>query len=75
MENIRLNHLLDSELFKVSDYIVLSQRYRNEDIILINNLIKIVNSKNKKLIIALKKPEFKKIIKKSNLFRRILSRK
>ena len=47
MENIRLNHLLDSELFKVSDYIVLSQRYRNEDIILINKLIKIVNSKIK----------------------------
>ena len=68
MENIRLNHLLDSELFKVSDYIVLSQRYRNEDIILINNLIKIVNSKNKKLIIALKKPEFKKIIKKIKPF-------
>ena len=68
MENIRLNHLLDSELFKVSDYIVLSQRYRNEDIILINNLIKIVNSKNKKLIIALKKPEFKKNNKKNQTF-------
>ena len=59
MENIRLNHLLDSELFG-SDYIVLSQRYRNEDIILINNLIKIVNSKNKKLIFNFKKTEFKK---------------
>ena len=55
MENNRLNHLLDSELFKVSDYIVLSQRYRNEDIILNNNLIKI-KFKNKKLIIVLKKP-------------------
>ena len=68
IENNRLNHLLNSELFELSDYIVLSQRYKSKDLLLINNLIDIVSSKNKKLIVVLKKPEFKKNNKKNQTF-------
>jgi len=59
-KNRRLKNLINSDLFKKSDLIIFSQRYNDEDLIYIKDLIKTAKNYNKKLILVLKKPEFTK---------------
>ena len=56
--NERKKLLIDSSNFKAADYIFFSQRYKNEDIKYIDKLIELSKTHNKKIILALKKPEF-----------------
>ena len=55
----RLRNLLDSETFKKAKIIYISSRYRENEIYLIENWINLLKKYNKKIIIQLKKPEFK----------------
>ena len=50
---------LNSNNFKYSDYILFSQRYKSRDLPDLENLINFANENKKKLIIFLKRPEFK----------------
>lgn len=59
-ENKRLNYLINSEIFKMSDTLIFSQRYKPEDIILIEKLYLLSKKYKKNLVLILKKPEFKK---------------
>ena len=57
--NYRREMFLNSNNFKYSDYILFSQRYKSRDLPDLENLINFANENKKKLIIFLKRPEFK----------------
>ena len=56
--NYRKELLIESPNFKLANYIFFSQRYKQEDIQYIDKLIELSKTHNKKLILALKRPEF-----------------
>ena len=58
LENYRKNIFLKSEVFRNSDYIFFSQRYKESDLKYIEELIDISKKNKKKLILFLKRPEF-----------------
>ena len=58
VNNYRKNILLESSNFKNSNFLLISSRYKKEDVLFIDQLIKIANDANKKIIITLKRPEF-----------------
>ena len=66
--NERLNYLVNSDLFIKSDIILFSQRYKNKDIDRILKLIEVTKIHKKKLVLILKKPEFKKNNKLNKTF-------
>mgnify|MGYP006073839833 CR=1 FL=1 len=55
----RLKNLIESKTFQKAKIIYLSSRYKETDIDLISKWIDLIKKYNKKLIIQLKKPEFK----------------
>ena len=55
----RLDYLLLSETFKRAEIIYISSRYKENEIYLLENWISLLKKYNKKIIIQLKKPEFK----------------
>ena len=60
LDNYRKKNLLLSHNFKQADYVLFSQRYKKEDLIYLQKLIDLIDqNKKKKLIIFLKRPEFK----------------
>ncbi len=66
--NNRKKNLIISETFKKANIIVLSLRYNYNDLSLIDEFYKILNSYNKNLIIVLKKPEFVQNNKRNKTF-------
>ena len=64
-DNYRKNNFVLSHNFKYADYVLFSQRYKKEDLNYLQKLIELVDKSEKKLIIFLKKPEFKSNNKKN----------
>ena len=65
-ENYRKNNFINSHNFKNADYILFTQRYEKNDLKYIQQLIDLTKIHKKKLIIFLKRPEFKNNDKKKN---------
>ena len=65
-ENYRKNNFITSHNFKNADYILFTQRYEKNDLKYIQQLIDLTKIHKKKLIIFLKRPEFKNNDKKKN---------
>ena len=65
LENYRKKNFLLSNNFKQADYILFTQRYKKKDIIHLEKLIKLADKNKKKLIVFLKRPEFKSNNKKN----------
>lgn len=55
----RLRYLLESEVFQKAKIIYFSSRYKENEIHYLENWINLLEIQNKKIIIQLKKPEFK----------------
>ncbi|MDC3036374.1 acyltransferase [Candidatus Pelagibacter sp.] len=58
LKNYRKINLINSDNFLNSDYIFFSQRYKQNDIKDLQNLINLAKKYDKKLIVFLKRPEF-----------------
>jgi len=65
LENYRKNFLVSSHNFKFAEYILFTQRYENNDLQYIEKLIDLSRVHKKKLIIFLKRPEFRDNDKKN----------
>ena len=65
LENYRKNFLVSSHNFKLADYILYTQRYEKNDLQYIEKLLDLSRIQKKKLIIFLKRPEFKDNDKKN----------
>ena len=58
IDNYRKNILVNSANFQNANFIIISSKYKNEDLKYIDKLIKVADEYNKKVIITLKRPEF-----------------
>lgn len=58
VNNYRKDILIGSSNFKNANFLIISSKYKNEDLKYIRELIRIANKYEKKVIITLKRPEF-----------------